>query len=301
MFCALLRDLLRTQPSRRAAVRPPPARVPAEAPRQAPVQAPPLGWTAERLAINDQLWGFSFIQPGGETEVVQLARPLGLSSAGTLLLVGVGSGGPAQAVARNLGAYVDGQESDPNLLAAAQSRLVPDRFGKRVALNAWNPASPDFARFGYNHCLALEPLRHGPAEPILHGLAQAIRAGGSLVVSASAAAMPLDPDDEVVAKWAALDGRNPKLIPTDRAVTRMLGRLGFDVRIEEDITHRHLEHALLGWRLLLTGLQQGTPDRNFARQLTKEAELWLLRRRLLREGRLRMMRWHGISRQAAVA
>ena len=36
----------------------------------------------------------------------------------------------------------------------------------------------------------------------------------------------------------------------------------------------------------------GQPLRN---PMVAEAELWLLRRRLIRDGRLRMMRWHAIS------
>jgi hypothetical protein len=75
----------------------------------------------------------------------------------------------------------------------------------------------------------------------------------------------------------------------------MLGRVGLDVRIAEDMSQRHLDHALLGWRVMLRDLGH-KPTRQEAVPLVAEAELWLLRRRLITEGRLQMMRWHAISR-----
>jgi hypothetical protein len=60
------------------------------------------------------------------------------------------------------------------------------------------------------------------------------------------------------------------------------------------MSQRHLEHAMLGWRVVLRDLDR-KPSRQEAVQLVREAELWLLRRRLIREGQLLMMRWHAIS------
>jgi len=84
------------------------------------------------------------------------------------------------------------------------------------------------------------------------------------------------------------------------AVTRMLARVGLDVRVTEDISQRHVEQAILGWRLMTRDLLDHKPNRQEAAELVREAELWLLRRRLIRDGRLRMMRWHAISRAPIV-
>jgi SAM-dependent methyltransferase len=295
MLCQSLKALLGRQ-ELRAAAPPPTITLPPMEPVE-PVRA--LDWCHARLAINDQLWGPGFIFPGGEDETVKLAKPIGISSAGSLLLVGVGSGGPASAVVHNLGAWVTGRESDPHLLTAAQDRVADDRFARKIALSAWDPDNPRFNDRRYNHCLALEPLRRGAPEPILYELAQAVRPGGHLVISGVAANTPLNPDDTTVARWTALDGRNPRFTPTAMGVTRMLGRLGFDVRVVEDVTRRHVEQAMVGWRVLLAQLRENTPDRDTAALMLKEAELWLLKRRLLRDQRLRMMRWHAISRAPA--
>ena len=253
-------------------------------------------WPAARLALSNELWGAGFIFPGGDPEILRLTRPLGVSAAASLLIVGVGSGGPASAVTRNLGAWVTGMESDPSLLAAAKGLVGKSQLGKKITLKAWNPDAPAFGTNSHHHCLALEPFHGGQPEPIVDALARSVKAGGQMVITELTAALPLNPADPIVRRWAELEHRDALDVLAPVAVTRMLGRIGLDVRVAEDISDRHIEHALLGWRVMLRDLVEARPNPRQAAQLVREAELWLLRRRLIRDGRLRMMRWHGISR-----
>ena len=252
-------------------------------------------WPPARLALADQLWGPGFVFPGGEIETLRLARPLGASAATSLLIVGVGSGGPASSVARNMGTWVTGMESDPSLLAAACKLFTKNSLGKKVSIKVWNPANPDFVARSHHHCLALEALAGARPEPILDGLARVLKPGGQLVLTELTAAAPLDRLDPTVIRWSALEKRDPADVPVGIAVTRMLGRVGMDVRISEDISTRHMEQAMLGWRVMLRELRDRKPTRQEAVQMVSEAELWLLRRRLIRNGKLRMMRWHAMS------
>jgi SAM-dependent methyltransferase len=253
-------------------------------------------WPPARLAIAHWLWGDGYTFPGGEIETLRLARPLGVSAATSLLIVGAGSGGPAISVARNLGTWVTGLESDPDLAAASVKLVARAQLQKRITLKTWDPENPDFVPRSHHHCLALEPLLGSHPEPILDAVARALRPGGQLVMTALATAATLDLADPTVQRWATLERRTPAEIPAAVAVTRMLGRVGLDVRIAEDMSTRHLEQAMLGWRVLLRDMGDDKPTRRQAAQLIAEAELWLMRRRLIRDGRLRMMRWHAISR-----
>jgi SAM-dependent methyltransferase len=255
-------------------------------------------WPPARLALADQLWGSGFVFPGGEIETLRLARPLGASAATNLLIVGVGSGGPASSVARNMGTWVTGMESDPSLFAAACKLFTKNSLGKKVSIKVWNPANPDFVARSHHHCLALEALAGARPEPILDGLARVLKPGGQLVLTELTTAAPLDQLDPTVIRWSALEKRDPADVPVGIAVTRMLGRVGMDVRISEDISTRHMEQAMLGWRVMLRELRDRKPTRQEAVQMVSEAELWLLRRRLIRNGKLRMMRWHAMSRVA---
>jgi hypothetical protein len=78
-------------------------------------------------------------------------------------------------------------------------------------------------------------------------------------------------------------------------VTRLLNHVHLDVRIAEDMSERHLEQTMEGWRALVRDMHDRRPDRAGAAYLVAEAELWLLRWRLVKDERLRMMRWQAIS------
>jgi hypothetical protein len=252
-------------------------------------------WSPARLEVVEALWGDGFQFPGGEGETLRLVKPLGLSAATSLLLVGAGSGGPPCSVASELGAWVTGYESDRDLLRVAADRTLRSKVAKRVRIEAWNPESPHFERGYYHHGLALEPLRDGALEPILAALAGGLKPLGHLVILESVADKPLAPADPEVVAWQRLDGRRLDRLPTETGITRALGRLGFDVRIVEDVTRRHIQQGVAGWREAVRGMEHVKPNHREAAQLVKEAELWLLRIRMLRNRSLRLVRWHAIG------
>lgn len=263
---------------------------------------PAARWTPARIAIADELWGDGNVFPGGEDEVLRLAVPLGLSAASSLLLIGAAGGGAPRAVAGGLGAWVSGHEADPALAAVAAWRLP--RAGKVVArratVAAWDPQAPVFRRRGFNHALALEALRGAPWRPVpvpelLIALAGALRPGGQLVLVDLVATARLDPEDPMVRSWAEVEGRVPDL-PTEAGLSAALARLGFDVRVVEDLSARHMRLAVQGWKRLVRTLSATRPDRLRAAAVVAEAEVWTRRLKLIHAGQVRLVRWHAIGR-----
>ncbi len=255
---------------------------------------PDMVWPPARVNICEGLWGEGFLFPGGADEIMRFVRPLGLSSEATLLLVGAGCGGPAATIATQLGVWIAGFESDPDLAALAMERITRSRLGRRVQVEMWCPSNPQFRPHAYHHGLALEPLGDVMPEPVLAAIAGALKPGGQLAILQTVADEPLDPADRSVKAWCQLERRSA-ILPTERAVTRMLGRLGFDVRTIEDLTERHKRLAVLGWRSALRSMEETRPAITRTALLIQEAERWLMRERLMREGRLRLVRWHAIA------
>mgnify|MGYP005814235869 CR=1 FL=1 len=289
----------RKQPS--AGARPTtPAEAPAAAsqpqPRQCTPPKPSSEWPPERIDVNDTLWGAGYIFPGGELETLRLAKAMQLSGETSVLLLGAGSGGAGCVLSIKFGSWVAGMEADADLAVAATERAMKANMSRRVQTEAWNPAQPEFKKRFYNHCIAIEPLRGARPEPMLTALGDGLKAGGHLAMLELVADTPLDPSDPLVGKWAKLEHRSAGGLPTELSITRVLGRLGFDVRIAEDNTERHMHDALIGWRRTLREIEAKKHSLRQIAQFVNEAELWLLRLRLMEKQKLRLVRWHAIGR-----
>jgi cyclopropane fatty-acyl-phospholipid synthase-like methyltransferase len=301
MALALLRNwLAEGWGGRRGVVPPPPAwaDVLAAAPAaHAEAQTwPESSWTMARVAVEEDLWGHGFMLPGGEAEVLRLAAPIGLSAAATLLLPGTGAGGPATSLAAALGVWVAGYEADPALaiLAARRIQRAGTALAKRAAVAGWTRQAPDFGQRSAHHALAFDPIREATPEPVLAAIAAALRPHGQVVLLETVAPRPLDGADPAVAAWCRLEGRE-RVLPQPEAVTRALRRLGFDVRIAEDVSARHMRLAMLGWRLFVRRMAAARPTPAHAAAVVTQAEMWMRRLRLMHGGTIRLMRWHAMA------
>jgi cyclopropane fatty-acyl-phospholipid synthase-like methyltransferase len=270
---------------------------PSDTPHSVPaVPAMPSGpWPPERQALTDRLWGPGFNIPGGEEEILRLARPTGASADNRMLMIGMGGGGAATAVVRSTHTWVTGMEAEPELLAAARARAEADHLGRRVAMESWDPSRPVFPKGAHRNCLALEPMRQSVCSVVLPALAATIERGGNLVVTDLISTEPINVTEPMVARWVRLDLRDPAVIPTAGAVAAVMDACGMDLRIAEDISQRHMDQTLQGWQRILDELVGHKPTPREAAFVVSEAELWLLRHRLIETGRLRMMRWHAIK------
>jgi hypothetical protein len=259
-------------------------------------QHPVSPWTAERLALAQELWGEGFLSPGGSAEVLRYTAPFGLTEAMSLLLLGVGAGGPPRVLASEFGVWVAACDSDAALLAEAADRIrhAGMAVAKRITVEPWNPAAPRFRRRAFHHIVAFEALRDAVPRAVLAALGQAIKPAGQLVLQELVADAPLDPADPTVAAWCRLEHRSPDL-PTEAVISETLERLGFDINLAEDQSSRHVGLAVQGWKGLLQGLHGVRPPRAHAAAMIDEAERWTRRIGLLHAGRIRMLRWHAIA------
>lgn len=252
-------------------------------------------WPSARIGIAEALWGEGFLSPGGAAETLRLAKPMGLSAASSLILVGAGSGGSTRSIATSLGVWVSGFEANPRLASLANERSIRAGLGKRAHIDTWDPLMPKFPPHYYHRGMALEPLQGIKPEPTLAALSRALKPGGQLVLVELVADLKLDAADPGVAAWARLEHRPPDLA-SELSITRVLGRLGFDVRIVEDISRRHMQQSVAGWHTAIQAMEDVRPTLRELALVVREAEQWLARDRLMRAGRLRLVRWHAIGR-----
>jgi SAM-dependent methyltransferase len=254
-------------------------------------------WPSARIGVAEALWGEGFVFPGGREEALRLAKPLGLSAASSLLLIGAGSGGAPRGITTELGVWVTGYESNPRLVALANERNLRAGLGRRAQVEPWDPFAPKFPPHYFHHAIAIEPLRGAPVEPLLGAIAAALKPAGQFVLVELVADQATVPMDASVRHWAELDHRPPEL-PTELNITKYLSQLGFDVRIVEDVSQRHMHEAIEGWCHAVQAIEGALPSPHQLSLIVSEAELWLARLRLMRTRRLRLVRWHAIGRDA---
>jgi cyclopropane fatty-acyl-phospholipid synthase-like methyltransferase len=251
-------------------------------------------WPTARISVAEALWGEGFLFPGGSEETVRLAKPLGVSAAASLLLIGAGSGGPPRCMATEFGVWVTGYEANAHLAALANERSQRAGLGRRAQVEIWDPHGPKFPPRYFHHGMSLDALRGASPKPMLAGVARALKQGGQFVLVEMVADQPLDPTDPAVTTWARLDHRSVEL-PSELTLTKALGEFGFDVRIVEDVSSRHMQYVLQGWYEAVQAMQAGRPSRRQLAVVVREAELWLSCVRLMRSGKIRLVRWHAIS------
>ena len=252
-------------------------------------------WGGARVAAVEALWGAGFTSPGGAPETLRLAHPLGLSNKATLLLLGGGLGGPAETIAASCVAFVDSMEADPELATIAEHRRCRHAAARKITVATWNRDNPAFRSRSAHHALSLECLRGAKLAPVLDSLAAALRPRGQIVLTELVAETPAPSTDREFAAWCRLENRGPEM-PRVNAVTAELTRHHFDVRVVEDVSDRHVSATLAGWRAAVKTMAAGPrPEPAMAGIFVTEAELWLLRVRLMRRFGFRLLRWHAIG------
>jgi hypothetical protein len=165
------------------------------------------------------------------------------------------------------------------------------RRSSRVTAEPFDAAAPAFRAGYHHHAMLLEPLRAGTApDAMLAACAAGLRPGGQMVLM-DLVACGLSAG-AVEARWLAAEGRAEP--PAEALLPAALQRAGFEIHVVEDAGRRHRDAVLAGWQALTLALhdQAGAPPAVQAADLVIEAEAWLLRLRLMQEGRLRLLRWH---------
>ena len=252
-------------------------------------------WPSARIGVAEALWGQGFLFPGGGAEVLRLATPLGLSAASSLLLIGAGSGGPPRCIAAEFGVWVTGYEANPRLVDLANERSERAGLGRRAQVEIWDTLAPKFPRRYFHHGMAIEPLHGAKPEQVLAAVALALKPERSSCCWRWSPIPPLDPADPMVATWARLDHRSAD-VPSELEITNVLGAP--QVRCADRRGRVASSHAERDAGMAHRGARRWPGARPALRQIgmvVHEAELWLARFRLMRDGKLRLVRWHAIA------
>lgn len=230
---------------------PPVARAPRATPAVSAAQ-PPKAAPPHPLTIRQWLWGPGYIIPGNEEYVIELVRPFNLSPAMTLLDMAAGLGGPARSITEKFNTYIAGFEREPELARRAMEASTAGGFGRRIQISAYDPENFELRAGFYDHALAREATFQVVEKERFFGvLNQALKPFGQLVLT-DFVVDPAAGDRPELASWAAGLRIKPQLW-TVAQYTQCLEKLGFDLRISNDVTADYRRMVLNAWKTLLEG------------------------------------------------
>ncbi len=269
-----------------------------EAPEQQPVteQAKKNDkWSAERIKVAELIWGDGFTFPGGADHVLQMVKPMTLTSAKSMLDIGCGLGGATRAIAKTFGTWVIGMEASPALAAAGMQYSEMAGLAKKAPIQHFDPATIEFPPKKYDAvCLRNIFSNIVDKHRLLVQAEKALRPGGSILVS-DFALSKVGATSPALSTWSAAEDHAPQLC-TLEDFKREFDGLKLDTRVSEDMTAEFRGIVVQGWANLADILQGKQVDPGEAAALAKEIKLWQLRLAALDSGDLRVVRLFGLKR-----
>ncbi len=247
------------------------------------------GWTEARIKLNEKLWGEGFVSPGGEKVILELIAPLGLTGEASVVDLGCGLGGSTRAIAKTTNAWVSGYEADKALAEAAMERATMAGLAKRAPVQHLELEAVNIRRRTIDCAFSKEALfAVGARKKLFQTIHKMLKIEGHFLFTDFflAGADAAGPATEV---WSANEPTRPKLW-TVKDTSAALERLGFEVRITEDITAPYQERVVKGFSKLLRMIQQPPMDPEFTSWAAAEAEHWARRVAVLESGEVKVFR-----------
>jgi SAM-dependent methyltransferase len=280
--------------ARKAAARPGAAR-PGSARSAAPAAPKPVA-PLDPLRLAQWLWGTGFSSPGGEAFILELVKPFGLTPAMSMLDLSAGIGGPARAIAKTFGTWVTGLERSPEMAALGMQMSKQEDLEKKAAIAPYDPDIVEFRKNAFD-CVLARGATYAVAdkERLFQAVIQGLKSRGQLLMTEYVRVGPPRPELEA---WAAHEPYPPTLW-TLAEYTACLSKLGYDIRITEDMTAVHRSAIIGGWAQMLAETNLRELPRSHGATVADAAEFWMRRVAALESGALQVYRIYALSKRAA--
>ncbi len=246
------------------------------------------GWSPQRLAVVQALFGEGMIAPADPEALTKMTHPLGLSKEMTVVEIGVGLGGIARALAAEADIYVTGFEADAELARVGNELSTKHGMGRKVRITHLPSGGLDVRPETVDAVIAKEallPVEDKPA--VFAAIRRALRPGGQLMMSEYL--LVADEPSPAVAKWTEATPVKLHLMPI-KAARAELEQLGFQVRIVEDITAEYEMGARKAFADMAQHMRAGGPAEHMAPWVLAEGEIWSHHLAALASGEVKVYR-----------
>jgi len=252
-------------------------------------------WSPQRVRVAELIWGDGFNFPGGADAALDLVKPFNLNQNKTLLDFGCGLGGGARVIAKTLGAWVEGLEPSATLAAEAIKAVGKSGLGKKVSIQAFDPAAGKLPNKRYDAIFGRQVLGLVKDKTaLITGLNNCLKPGGHIMIIEYALAAA-DADGPELRAWR--EAEDPGLAPpTIELIAGALKHEKINVRVAEDFAPNFKAQVLAGWARLAEEIKGKSVSAEEKPLLARELDLWAKRIAAFDSGSLKLARVHGIKK-----
>lgn len=248
-------------------------------------------WKADRVRVKEKIWGNGNVMPINNELVDKLIKPFGLTKDISVLDLAAGLGGLARKIATDFGSYVTGMEADADIAARGMDQSVNLGLAKRAEIIAYDPKT--FVPDRHYDCIIMRELffRVKDKAHFFKTALSCMKNKGQVSMT-DYCLETKDRSNEAVAAWLNHDeGASPVSMED---LTKVMGKMGFDVRTNEDLTEMYLHEILKRLALFAVFLKEHPPEESTKPLVLKEIEKWGLRASALQHG-LKFYRFYALK------
>jgi len=255
-------------------------------------------WSPERIKVAELIWGDGFTFPGGSDHVLQMVKPMTLTSAKSMLDIGCGLGGATRAIAKTFGTWIVGMEASPALAEAGMECSHRAGLAKKAPVQHFDPATVELPTKKYDAiCVRSVFGNLEDKERLLGQVERALRPGGSVLIS-DFTVREAGLSSAALKAWTSAEDTPPQPC-TLQDFQRNCDKLNIDLRVAEDMTAEFRNLVIQGWANLAGMLQGKKVEPGEAAALAKEIKLWQTRLAAIDAGDLRVARLFGLKKSGA--
>ena len=250
-------------------------------------------WSDPRVQVTEKVWGTGYMSPGGDVQVQELIKPLGLDSSMMIVDIGAGLGGTTRALHGETGAWVSGFEVSPLLADAAMELSRINGLTRKATIETFDTDNLSLRESGYNAVFSKETIfTMDNKEEVFQSIYNCLRVDGQLLITDYLATRP-EPSGGMIDEWVEQEPIWPNLWSLEQTRSFIAG-LGFEVRITEDITPAIRKQILGGLAGFTSELDPNvkTP-RGWGPAILAEVEMWANRVKVLEGGDVGVFRIYG--------
>lgn len=256
--------------------------------KASPAEPTVKSWSPERLKAVQDIFGSGFNLPGGDELNHRVFMPAALDSNKSAVEFCAGLGAMTRAMASRLGLWMTSYESDPLLVARANAIADSLDLEKRASLKCQTLDKVEMRERGVDAVLAREGLYLWPDKATLFAkVRKALRPNGCF--SFIDYFGEVTPGNRIMEAWAGTEPKPPHLL-TIEAAKALLQKLGFEVRVTEDLTQTYKSTVLHDFARYADEVKEHKIPIEQREWAINEGEHWAIRVAAMESGGLKVFR-----------